>query len=117
MDAIESKVLKVAAEIYETKDVETLKQNIIEDYGKEGLRGYGIFSGGSEPIAEHICTVDVFQIYKGDHAAAEQAEKDGIKLIPWREQPQKGELGWYRYIDTPKNRKQLDEDYKSGKWN
>lgn len=78
---------------------------IEEEYSPEDIaRGYGIFSSDYGNGAEHIERYDVLMMYNTDSEAAEQAEKDGIKLIKdW----EFSEENTANYIDTPENRKLL----------
>lgn len=113
---LEKMVIRQAKWLYDTKDEEKAKAELVSDYGKEALRGYGIFSGGSEPEALHICRIDELDIYDSDIEAARQAAKDGIKIIPYREQPKQGDLKYYRFIDTEENRKILFEKDALEEW-
>lgn len=113
---LEKKVIRQAKWLYDTKDEEKAKAKLVSDYGKEALRGYGIFSGGSAPEALHICRIDELGIYDSDIEAALQAVKDGIKIIPYREQPKQGDLKYYRFIDTEENRKVLFEKDALQEW-
>lgn len=92
--------------------IEEAMESIEEDWGKEGLRGYGIFGNGYDFEAECICRIDEMDIYDSDVEAAKQAAKDGIKLIPWKEQPKFYPFNAYRFIDTPENRLQLESEAK-----
>lgn len=63
-----------------------------------------------------IMRIDDMQVFSNDHEAAIQAKKDGIKLIPKEEMKfeldedgETDERGYYDYIDTPENRKLLQE--------
>lgn len=114
--SIEKRVISQAKWLYDITDDEKAKARLISDWGKEALRGYGIFSGGSEPEALHICRIDELDIYDSDISAARQASKDGIKIIPYREQPKQGDLKCYRFIDTEENRKVLFEKDALREW-
>lgn len=114
--SIEKRVISQAKWLYDTNDEEEAKASLVVDWGKEALRGYGIFSGGSEPEALHICRIDELDIYDSDISAARQAAKDGIKIIPYREQPKHGDLKCYRFIDTEENRKVLFEKDALREW-
>lgn len=61
--SIEKMVISQAKWLYDTNDEEEAKASLAADWGKEALRGYGIFSGGSEPEALHICGIDELDIY------------------------------------------------------
>lgn len=88
--------------------IEEVKQMLIEDWGIGGDRGYGIFTS-DKPKLEHIERIDELGVYDGDLEAGEQAEKDGIKLIPLELNPKKYPYQYYRFIDTEENRKALKE--------
>jgi len=95
--------------------IEEAKEATREEWGENGLRGYAIFGNGDGfDDVECICRIDEMNIYDGDIDAAKQAAKDGIKLIPWKEQPKCYPFKYYRFIDTPENRKALEREVK--KW-
>lgn len=107
MDKIEQKLIAAAKEFYGEEDVALVRALVTDDWGDFGLRGYAPFHGGvtvngKEP--EYIARLDDFSIYDSDIEAAKQARKDGIKLIPYKEQPKAGDLKYYRFTDTPENR-------------
>ena len=108
-DKIEQKVIEAAKAYYdEATDEAEVRQCIIKEWGKMGLRGYGIFSGGlDDDHVKYIARLDDFEVYDSDVEAAKQAAKDGIKLIPYKEQPKTGDFRYFRFIDTPTNRKWL----------
>lgn len=87
---------------------EEIKESIVEDWGEYGLRGYGIFTSDGTDVL-HIEKIDELNIYDSDLEAAEQAEKDGIKIIHNVKIPKWMSLYWYKdtFIDTPENREQL----------
>ena len=89
--------------------VEEAKADIKNQWGGLGDRGYEIFTC-DEFEAEHIERIDELNVFDDDIEAAKQAEKDGIKLIPWREQPKIAPLRYYRFIDTKENRRLLERD-------
>ena len=110
MDRIEQKVIEAAKEYYGEEDVALVRKLVTDDWGDFGLRGYAPFHGGvtvngQEP--EYIARLDDFGIYDSDIEAAKQAKKDGIKLIPYKEQPKSDDLKYYRFIDTPENHRIL----------
>lgn len=98
-----------AAEWYGEKEDVAIAM-LVSDYGKEATRGYAIF-GWSDDIGEfdHIERINDIDIYGSDIEAAKQAKKDGIKLIPYSEQPKKGAFRHYRFLDTPLNRHRLSK--------
>ncbi len=83
----------------------------------DACNGYMI--ANSDDLPEGVTVImrlDDMQVFGDDHAAALQAEKDGIKLIPKDELDfrldEDGEIderSHYDYIDTPENRKLLKE--------
>ena len=85
MDKIEQKVIRAAKKYYGViSQVADLNDNV-----------------------EYIARLDDFGVYKNDIEAAKQAKKDGIKVIPYAEQPKSGDLKYFRFVDTPMNRKLL----------
>lgn len=83
----------------------------------EACRGY--IESGDQDLPDGVLAImriDDMQVFGDDHEAAIQAEKDGIKLIPKEEMSfeldedgETDERSHYDYIDTPKNRKLLQE--------
>lgn len=71
---------------------------------EDAERGYGIFTSDYGNGAEHIERLDCMMAFKSDGEAAEQAEKDGIKIIHDMEFDDENSAA---YIDTPENRKLL----------
>jgi hypothetical protein len=69
-------------------------------------RGYAIFTGTLGNGAEHIEKIDSIDVFESDKEAAEQAERDGIKIIHDITFDESN-IGYY--IDTPKNRQLLKE--------
>lgn len=90
----------------ENCSVEEFKKILTTEYGKYASRGYGIFNS-CDVAVEHIERIDVLNVYDGDLDAGMQAEKDGIKLIPFDLNPKGYPYDCYRFIDTPENRKML----------
>lgn len=90
--------------------VEEMKEATKEDWGKEGLRGYGIFTDDYVD-ALHIQRIDEMDIYDSDIEAANQARKDGIHLIPYLLQPKSEPFRYYRYIFTFENFFQVWREY------
>ena len=110
MDTIEMKLISAATEFYGEDDIALVREIVTDDWGDTGLRGYAPFRGDivmNGKVPEYIARIDDFAIYNNDIEAARQAKKDGIKLIPYKEQPKKGELKYYRFTDTPENRRIL----------
>lgn len=78
------------------------------------LKGYS--DATSDDIDSRLTVIekiDVMDVFKGDFEAAEQAEKDGMKLIPENEltfNPEKDyPYNTHRYIDNEENRTVLKE--------
>lgn len=107
MKSIEEKVLAKARAIYNISDREELRRRLIEEWGEHAPHGYGIFVWLYHTDAEYIAKIDALDVFETDLDAAKQAKKDGIRLIPYREQPKSNELRHYRFIDTQKNRRLL----------
>lgn len=71
---------------------------------EDARRGYAIFVSDYGNGAEHIEKIDIMDVFEDDEEAAEQAEKDGIKIIHDIELPEEHQAA---YIDTPENRELL----------
>lgn len=71
---------------------------------EDARRGYVICVSDYGNGAEHIEKIDIMDIFEDDEEAAEQAEKDGIKIIHDIELPEEHQAA---YIDTPENRELL----------
>ena len=83
----------------------------ISDWGIELTnKGYDIFDfdGTGMLEIEEIGATDAFN--GSDRAAADQAVIDGIKIIPDNELPKNFDRRYFGWIDTPENRKAI-EDY------
>lgn len=88
-----------------------VKEYLKKEWGEYGEKGYGIFSSGSEPNAFHICKIDEMGIFDSDLEAAIWAQKNGdVKLIPMKEVTHNHYFEYWRYIDTPDNRKALKDE-------
>lgn len=72
---------------------------------KDARRGYSIFTSDFGNGAEHIELIDVMGAFENDEEAAEQAEKDGVKIIRNLKFKDPDNLAYY--IDTPENREKL----------
>lgn len=113
MDKIEQKVIRAAKTYYGVKTDKEAREAVVSEWDNIGLRGYAVFSGGISQVAdlndkvEYIARLDDFGVYENDIEAAKQAKKDGIKVIPYAEQPKSGDLKYFRFVDTPMNRKLL----------
>lgn len=86
-----------------TSDI--IKEAIKEGFTEEDAnRGYGVFTSDYGNGATHIERIDIMEVFESDAEAAEQAEKDGIKIIHDIELPEEHQAA---YIDTPENRELL----------
>lgn len=119
---LEAKVLEAARKYYShlNSDEEILAA-LANEYGKEALHGYLICDYSPLGELSHIERIDILEVFDSDIEAAKQAEKDGIKLIGYHDQPKRGDYKYCRYLDTPKNRELIAEILKvsyreSDKW-
>lgn len=88
--------------------VEEVQTRIVADWGKLGLRGYAVFQTDDvNPELKVIQKIDEMMVYDSDLDAGRQAQKDGIKLIPYRKQPKRYPYNCYRFVDTENNRRLL----------
>lgn len=71
-------------------------------------KGYGIFDFDGLGMLE-ICAVMDMGTFDSDEDAVQQAERDGVKMIPPTELPPCFERHYYGWIDTPENRKAIAE--------
>lgn len=79
---------------------------------EEVVKGYTIGENGECTKGElSVMKIDDMQLFDSDIEAAEQAQKDGVKLISSKELRfgRDNDMRHYRYIDTPENRKLLAE--------
>lgn len=84
-----------------------IKEAIKEGFTEEDAnRGYGVFTSDYGNGATHIERIDIMEVFESDAEAAEQAEKDGIKIIHDIELPEEHIAA---YIDTPENRELLKD--------
>lgn len=70
--------------------------------------GYSIFDFDCTGLLE-IEMINEMEIFNGDEEAVEQAMKDGIKIIPIEELPDNFDRSYLGWIDTPENRKAIEE--------
>lgn len=97
----------------EKEKIKIVQELLKEFWGEGGDKGYGIFEEDYEfdypmLVIERIDEVDA---YDGDVEAAQQAKKDGIKLIPCKEYPYRTyPFNAYRFLDTPENRIALQKN-------
>lgn len=73
---------------------------------EDAEKGYAIFTSDYGNGAEHIQKIDFMNVFEDDAEAAEQAERDGIKIIHDMEFDDENSAA---YIDTPKNRELLKD--------
>lgn len=71
-------------------------------------RGYAIVDFDGMGLFE-VQRIDLAGIFKTDDEATEQAIKDGVKVIPVEELPEEFERRYLGWIDTPENRKAIEE--------
>lgn len=71
-------------------------------------KGYDIFDFDGTGMLE-IEKIDSSNKFKDDEEAVEQAIKDGIKIIPVEELPEVFDRKYLGWIDTPENRKRIEE--------
>ena len=96
-------------------DVSEVPQILIDNWGEGGDRGYGFFLSDYTDVL-HIQKIDeLWDVYDSDLEAAEQAEKDGVKLIHDIRIPKDSIIYPLNdtCVDTPENRKQLLKEIKT----
>lgn len=71
-------------------------------------KGYAIFDYDGTGLLE-INKIDDVGAFESDEEATEQAIKDGIKIIPVEELPESFNRRYLGWIDTPENRKRIEE--------
>ena len=84
-------------------------EDIVDEWGFDQVnKGYAVFDydGTGMLGIEAIGDVGAFD---GDDEATQQAVKDGYKIIPIAELPKKFPYKWFGWIDTPENRKAIDD--------
>jgi len=82
---------------------------IVDEWGFDQVnKGYAVFDydGTGMLGIEAINDVDAFD---GDDEATRQAIRDGIKIIPVEELPDKFPHKWLGWIDTPENRENIEK--------
>lgn len=81
----------------------------VEDWGIENCnRGYTIFDFDGTGMLE-VNKIDVLGVFEDDEEAVEQAIKDGMKFIPIEELPENFDRRYLGWVDTPENRKTIEE--------
>lgn len=71
-------------------------------------KGYDIFNFNNTGLLE-IEKIDELNIFEDDAEAVKQAMLDGIKIIPVEELPENFDRRYLGWIDTPENRKNIEE--------
>lgn len=71
-------------------------------------KGYAVTDFDCLGIYE-IQKIDEENKFADDEEAVEQAIKDGVKIIPVDELPEKFDRRYLGWIDTPENRKAIEE--------
>ena len=82
----------------------------LNDWSDENVsKGYAIFDFDGTGMLE-IEEIGCMEAFGGsDDKATEQAIKDGVKIIPIDELPENFERKYLGWIDTPENRKAIEE--------
>ena len=97
------------AQLMELYGDEEMVAEAVEDWTVEVCNnGYDIFDFDGTGMLE-INKIDSLGIFEDDEAAVEQAIKDGVKIIPVDELPENFERRYLGWIDTPENRKNINE--------
>lgn len=82
---------------------------IINEWGPESINnGYTISNFDGTGMLE-VCRIDDIMAFKSEEEAVNAAQKDGIKFIPVNELPENFERRYLGWIDTPENRKKIQE--------
>lgn len=89
-------------------DEETVKEAIKAWTIETCNKGYTIFNSNCTEMLE-VCRIDSLEVFENDDAAVAQAIKDGIKFIPVEELPENFDRRYLGWIDTPENRKHIEE--------
>lgn len=71
-------------------------------------KGYDIFNFNNTGLLE-IEKIDELNIFEDDAEAVKQVMLDGIKIIPVEELPENFDRRYLGWIDTPENRKNIEE--------
>ena len=83
-------------------------EEIVGDWGPDLCnKGWGIFDFDCTGMLEIEAIADV-NAYD-DEEAVELAVKEGIKIIPVEELPENFDRRYFGWIDTPENRKKIEE--------
>lgn len=70
--------------------------------------GYDIVNFDGTGMLE-VQKIDSDNRFRNDEEAVEQAMKDGIKIIPIEELPENFDRKYSGWVDTPENRKHIEE--------
>ena len=113
--SVEKRLQECFKELANDYDISLSNVNefIESEYGKEALRGYGLFTTPDTDNLLVVEKIDEMDIYKSDIEAGDQMKKDfenGISdytIIDPSEYPNVYPLNCYRIVDTKENRKEL----------
>lgn len=72
------------------------------------MKGYAVTDFGGTGMLE-IQRIDEDGVFPDDEAAVDQAIKDGVAIIPVDELPENFDRRYLGWIDTPENRKRIQE--------
>lgn len=106
IDNIESGDADIILEV--SGDVSEIIEDDKDIQNEDMTKGYTIADFDGTGLLE-IQRVDAAGIFESDDEATEQAIKDGVKVIPVEELPEKFERRYLGWIDTPENRKAIEE--------
>lgn len=106
IDNIESGDADIILEV--SGDVSEIIEDDEDIQNEDMTKGYTIADFDGTGLLE-IQRVDAAGIFESDDEAVEQAIKDGVKIIPVEELPEKFERRYLGWIDMPENRKAIEE--------
>lgn len=89
-------------------DTQFCERNKIKMKDQIQEKGYGIFNFDGTGMLE-IQKIDEQNVFLYDEEAVEQAIEDGIKMIPIEELPKNFDRKYLGWIDTPENRRRIEE--------
>lgn len=94
-------------------------REVIDTWGVEDVNnGYAVFDYDCTGMLQIEAIGDVWGNDADDEAMVAQAIKDGVKIIPVEELPEKFDRRYLGWIDTPENRQKIEEYTKEWiKWN
>lgn len=85
-------------------------REVIDTWGVEDVNnGYAVFDYDCTGMLQIEAIGDVWGNDADDEAMVAQAIKDGVKIIPIEELPEKFDKRYLGWIDTPENRKAIAE--------